>query len=249
MHYVLSAQSDPLIASLCLGAVDCHLSERPRLGVRAARARLAGAARGVAVHRRVRDLGLARGALDALDGGRRGAVVVLALWFGVPALTSRSFFQAGSNALGLGARDPRQQGDGHHQPLLRPPRDLARAAGAAVGRRWRVLHRDRATLILAGAAVAWVIVEIAFALHGWPGVPRYMFPAAAAMVVVAGGRGGAAADPATSAVERAGCGRAGAGGRGGDQPGAARAVRRPGRAQGPGRPARPDQGDRPADRR
>jgi hypothetical protein len=33
--------------------------------------------------------------------------------------------------------------------------------------------------------VAWVIVEIAFALHGWPGVPRYMFPAAAAMVVVA----------------------------------------------------------------
>ena len=30
-----------------------------------------------------------------------------------------------------------------------------------------------------------MIVEIAFALHGWPGRPRYMFPAAAAMVVVA----------------------------------------------------------------
>ena len=29
-HYVLSAQSDPLIASLCLGAIDCHLSRRPR---------------------------------------------------------------------------------------------------------------------------------------------------------------------------------------------------------------------------
>ena len=30
MHYVLSAQSDPLIVSLCLGAIDCHLCRRPR---------------------------------------------------------------------------------------------------------------------------------------------------------------------------------------------------------------------------
>ncbi len=29
-HYVLSAQSDPLIVSLCLGAVDCHCRGRPR---------------------------------------------------------------------------------------------------------------------------------------------------------------------------------------------------------------------------
>ena len=48
-----------------------------------------------------------------------------------------------------------------------------------------VIRRDRTTLALAAAAVLWVIVEIAFALHGWPGVPRYMFPAAAVMVVVA----------------------------------------------------------------
>src|SRR5207248_3833956 len=29
-HYMLSAQSDTMIVALCLGAVDCHLSGRPR---------------------------------------------------------------------------------------------------------------------------------------------------------------------------------------------------------------------------
>ena len=46
---------------------------------------------------------------------------------------------------------------------------------------WR---RDRTTLVLAGGAVAWVIIEIAFSLHGWPGLPRYMFAAGAVMVVL-----------------------------------------------------------------
>jgi 4-amino-4-deoxy-L-arabinose transferase-like glycosyltransferase len=48
---------------------------------------------------------------------------------------------------------------------------------------WR---RVRGTLILAGGVVAWVVVEIAFALHGWPGLPRYMFEAAAIAVILAG---------------------------------------------------------------
>ena len=30
-HLVLIANSDPLIVTLCLGAIDCHLSGRPRL--------------------------------------------------------------------------------------------------------------------------------------------------------------------------------------------------------------------------
>jgi hypothetical protein len=33
--------------------------------------------------------------------------------------------------------------------------------------------------------VGWVVLEIAFALHGWPGLPRYMFGAGAVMVVLA----------------------------------------------------------------
>jgi hypothetical protein len=48
---------------------------------------------------------------------------------------------------------------------------------------WR---RDRVTLALAGGALAWVIIEIAFSLHGWPGLPRYMFAAGGVMVVLAG---------------------------------------------------------------
>jgi hypothetical protein len=184
MHYVLSAQSDPLIASLCLGAVDCHLSKRPRWAF----ALLVLASLGrpevwpfIAAY--------AIWAWLKVPAMRwmvvAGAVVVLALWFGVPGLTSRSFFQAGSNALGSGRAI---HGDkitgitsrffGLHETSL----ELLALLSVGLA----VLHRDRATLVLAGAAVAWVIVEIAFALHGWPGVPRYMFPAAAAMVVVAG---------------------------------------------------------------
>ena len=48
------------------------------------------------------------------------------------------------------------------------------------------LRRDRTSIVLAAAIVAWVIVEIAFALHGWPGLGRYMFEAAGVMVVLAG---------------------------------------------------------------
>jgi hypothetical protein len=60
-----------------------------------------------------------------------------------------------------------------------------------------VLRRDRATLVLAGGAAAWVIVEVAFALHGWPGLTRYMFEAGAVMIVLAGvAIGRALADPA-----------------------------------------------------
>jgi hypothetical protein len=57
------------------------------------------------------------------------------------------------------------------------------------------LRRNRLLLILAAAAVGWVVVEIAFALHGWPGLPRYMFEAAAVAAVIAGvGVGWALAD-------------------------------------------------------
>ncbi len=184
MHYVLSAQSDPLIASLCLGAVDCHLSKRPRWAF----ALLVLASLGrpevwpfIAAY--------AIWAWIKVPSMRwmvvAGAVVVLALWFGVPGLTSRSFFQAGSNALGSGRAIHGNKVTGiisRFFSLHETSLELLALLSVALA----VVHRDRATLILAGAAVAWVIVEIAFALHGWPGVPRYMFPAAAAMVVVAG---------------------------------------------------------------
>ncbi len=182
-HYVLSAQSDPLIAALCLGAVDCHISQRPRwafaLLVLASLGRPEVwpfiAAYSIWSWRAVPSM---RWLVVA------GAAVVLALWFGIPGLTSRSFFQAGSNALGSGRAIHGNKVTGIVSRFLGLHEvGLELLALLSVG--LAVRYRDRATLILAGAAVAWVIVEIAFALHGWPGVPRYMFPAAAAMVVVA----------------------------------------------------------------
>jgi hypothetical protein len=107
------------------------------------------------------------------------------MWFGIPAITSRTPFVAASNAFGSG-RAP--HGDkvtavirrflGIDHPLLE-----VCALGALVV---AVVRRERATLWLAGGAVVWVVVEIAFALHGWPGLARYMFPAGAVVVVLAG---------------------------------------------------------------
>ena len=65
--------------------------------------------------------------------------------------------------------------------LHETPLELA----ALVSLCWAAIRRDRVTLALAAGAVGWVVVEIAFSLHGWPGLGRYMFPAAGAMVVIA----------------------------------------------------------------
>ncbi len=182
-HYVLSAQSDPMIVSFCLAAIDCHLCGRRRwafvLGGLASLGRPEVwpflAAYSIWAWLRVPEM-------RRLIAG--GAVVILALWFGIPALTSRSAFVAGSNALGSGRalHNDRVFGtidrflDLHETPL----EVLALAAAA-----FAVWRRNRVVMVLAAGAVAWVIVEIAFALHGWPGLPRYMFEASAVMVVVA----------------------------------------------------------------
>ena len=60
-----------------------------------------------------------------------------------------------------------------------------------------VVFRLRTWLVLLGAAVAWLALEIGLAYHGWGVAPRYMFEPAAVLVVLAGaavGRG-LAADP------------------------------------------------------
>jgi hypothetical protein len=49
-----------------------------------------------------------------------------------------------------------------------------------------VVRRDRTALALVAGTAVWVVVEVAFALHGWPGLARYMFPAGAMVVVLAG---------------------------------------------------------------
>jgi hypothetical protein len=184
MHYVLSAQSDPMIVALCLGAIDCQLSGRPRWAF------VLGALAALGRPEVWPFLGLySIWAWRAIPEMRRlivaGAVVLLALWFGIPALTSRSPFVAGTNALGSGRALHNDKVFGTvrrfvdlHTAVLEVVAVLSVALAL-----WR---RDRATLALAAGIVVWVIVEIAFALHGWPGLPRYMFEAAAVMVVLAG---------------------------------------------------------------
>jgi len=183
-HYILSAQSDPMIVALCLGAIDRHLSGHPRwafaLGWLAALGRPEVwpflALYSVWAWR-------ARSAPAQLLIG--GWVALVLLWFGIPAITSRTPFVSASNALYSG-RAPRGDRvtavihrfvDLHHWPL-----EIAALLGLAVA----ALRRDRVTLVLVTGIVVWVIIEIAFALHGWPGLGRYMFEAAGVVVVLAG---------------------------------------------------------------
>jgi hypothetical protein len=183
LHYTLSAQSDPMIVSLCLAAIDCHLSGRRRwafaLGALASLGRPEVwpflAAYSIWAWLRAPEM-------RWLIVG--GAVVLLALWFGIPALTSRSPFVAGTNALGSGRALHNNRVFGTIDRFLdlhETPLEVVALLSAAFAL-WR---RDRVTVALALGAVVWVIVEIAFALHGWPGLSRYMFEAGAAMVVVA----------------------------------------------------------------
>ena len=51
---------------------------------------------------------------------------------------------------------------------------------------YAIVRRERTWLVLAGAAAAWVVIEIAFAYHGWSAVPRYLIEPASILIVLAG---------------------------------------------------------------
>jgi hypothetical protein len=114
-----------------------------------------------------------------------GLILIPLLWFGIPALTSNSPFSAAT----LAERSPRAlRGDRMTGTVgrflaLNPTIIKVAAALAAV---LAVVRRDRAVLLLTGGVVLWVAVEVAFALHGWSAVPRYIYEAAAGVDVLAG---------------------------------------------------------------
>jgi hypothetical protein len=184
-HYVLSAQSDPMIVAFMLGAADCRRLGRPR----AAFALLLLAALG---RPEAWPFLLAGGAWlwRARPGSRWGVVAgcaaVALLWFGVPALSSRSWLVSADNA---GASGYAPHGDALHRAITvlgrlvfqLPWAIWAAAAGAVALAVWR---RERAPLGLAGAVVVWVAVEVAFGIHGWPALGRYMFEPSAVVVVL-----------------------------------------------------------------
>jgi hypothetical protein len=184
MHYVLSVQSDPMLVTVCLAAIDCHLSGHPRwafaLGV------LAGLGRpeawpfvGIYAIWAWRAIPAMRGLIFA------GLALIPLLWFGVPTITNHRPDIAGQLALA----SPRELHSNkvigtinRFTALTYLPIQLA-ALLAVV---WAGFRRDRTVLILGVGAAAWVVVEIAFALHGWPGVPRYLFEPAGVMTALSG---------------------------------------------------------------
>jgi hypothetical protein len=113
-----------------------------------------------------------------------GIVAVALLWFGIPALTSRSPFVAASNAFGSGRRLRSDQVPGTLRRFL----DLSQSwveLIALLSLCWALIRRDWTVVMLGVGTAIWVLVEIAFALHGWPGLGRYMYGAGGLMVVLA----------------------------------------------------------------
>jgi hypothetical protein len=173
-----------MIVALCLGAIDCHLSRRPRVAF---------------VFLVLASLGRPEAwpfaGLYALWAWRAvpsmrilliaGVAVIPAFWFGVPTITNgRPFVSAqlaefsvhrivGNKFVGTFDR--------YRGLTIAPIQVLAVLATILA-----ILRRNRTVLVLAGGAVLWVIVELAFALHGWPALPRYMFESGAVQSVLAG---------------------------------------------------------------
>jgi len=182
-HFLLSFQGDPLVVALCLGAIDCHLLRRPRAAL------VLGALAALGRPEVWLFYGLyciwAWRAVPSMRWAIAAAVVLVALlWFGVPTLTSRSPFVAGTNALGSGRALHTNKVSGTVDRFLdlhETPLEILALLSVALA----VLRRNRGAIALACGALAWVVVEIAFALHGWPAVPRYMFAPAGVMAVLA----------------------------------------------------------------
>jgi hypothetical protein len=184
-HLVLIGNVDPLIVTLCLGAIDSHLSGHRRVAF----VILVGASLGRPEVWPFAGL-YALWAWRAVPAMRwltvAGIALIPAFWFTVPALTSHSWFIAGDLALN-------QATVIHGNKLLgvisrfRGLDALPMQLAALVGIGLAILRRDRVTLSLAGAALLWVVIEMAFAYRGWSAVPRYLIEPAAVMVVIAGG--------------------------------------------------------------
>jgi hypothetical protein len=183
MHYILSAQSDPMIVTFCLAGIDMYLSGHyrwafvfgvlgslgrpevwPFLGVYSVWAWIK---------------------VPAMRWMICGGIALIAfMWFGIPWITNGRPDIAGELAL----RSPRElhQGKivgtiGRLHELQYLPIWVAAAITVAIAA-WR---RNWIVLGLAGGVLVWLLIEIAFAFHGFPALPRYMFEAGAMVGVLA----------------------------------------------------------------
>jgi hypothetical protein len=183
-HYVLSAESDTMIVALCLAAIDCHLSARHRWAFWAWWLAALGRPEVWPF------LAVAGGWLWRAQPRYRGWVLGAGallgfLWFGIPGLTSKSVFTAAN----IAENSPRQVHGNRVLGTLQRFAAMAPAtvwATAALTTAGAVMRRDRRLLALAAGAAVWLLIEIGFALRGYPSVPRYMFEPGAVVGVLAG---------------------------------------------------------------
>jgi hypothetical protein len=184
VHYLLSAESDTMIVALVLAAIDFHLSGRHRLAFwtwwLAALGRpevwlfygLAG------IWLWVKIPSYRRWVLGS-------AALLLFFWFGIPGLTSKSVFTAGN----IAHNSPREiRGNKVTGTLTRFRQMMPTAVWLLTALTLVVaaVRRNLVVLGLAVGAVAWLVIEIALALKGYPAVPRYLFESGAVVAVLAG---------------------------------------------------------------
>ncbi|HEX8976853.1 MAG TPA: hypothetical protein VF781_10100 [Solirubrobacteraceae bacterium] len=183
-HYLLSVQSDPMLVTTCLAAIDCFLSGRLRW------AWWLGALTALGRPEVWPFVGLYGIWLWIKVPATRWMVAVgvlgnAFLWFGVPTITNGRPDIAGQLAL----KSPREL---HNNKIIGTwnrftalqywPVELAAVLAVALA----ALRRNLTVLVLAAMTLGWVVIEIAFALHGFPGVPRYLFEPAGLTGVLAG---------------------------------------------------------------
>ncbi len=165
MHLALIADSDPLIVALALGAIDAHVSHRPRVTLLLVWL--------VALGRPEAWPFLLLYAAwlwrrSPSDRWLAAAAVVLApaLWLAIPPLAGSSWDQPSKLALG-------QATVIHGNKLIGVFDRLRTLTGFRCRSRcWRrsrspLSRRSRAVLVLTALAVLWAAVEVAFALHGY----------------------------------------------------------------------------------
>jgi hypothetical protein len=183
-HYILSSQSDPMLVTFLLAALDMGLIGRYRWAL------VFGVLTGLGRPEVWPFLGLfmlwcwfkvprMRWMIIA------GIALIGFMWFGIPTITNGRPDIAGQLAKGSPRELKSNQLVGtikrfHEMQYL--PVWIAAAFAVVLA----AVRRNRIVLALGVGVVAWLIVEIAFAYHGWPALPRYMFEAAGVVAVLAG---------------------------------------------------------------
>jgi hypothetical protein len=182
-HYILSVQSDPMIVTMVLAAIDFHMKGYKRWVL--AMLVLASLGRPEVWP----FLGLyALWCWREFPELRRYTVIAVLivplLWFGIPTITNGRPLVAGDLAQG----SPREL----HQNKIVGTIERFKALNLwpvwtlmLIGIAWAWFKRNRLILVLSAAIFVWLVIEVAFALHGWPAVPRYVFEPAAAGVLIA----------------------------------------------------------------